>query len=84
MQQVEDGEAEETRRCKQRYLFSEAELTIRTPALLMAAATVNIPAIAMNVGPMLNGRFTFARAPADPRLFRQQSRWIWHCSMGRS
>ena len=27
----------------------------RTPALLMAAATVNIPAIAMNVGPMLNG-----------------------------
>nr|XP_019003192.1 dihydroxy-acid dehydratase [Kwoniella mangroviensis CBS 8507]OCF66653.1 dihydroxy-acid dehydratase [Kwoniella mangroviensis CBS 8507] len=26
-----------------------------TPALLMAAATVNIPAIAMNVGPMLNG-----------------------------
>jgi dihydroxy-acid dehydratase len=27
-----------------------------TPALLMAAATVNIPAITMNVGPMLNGR----------------------------
>ncbi|WRT70444.1 uncharacterized protein IL334_007442 [Kwoniella shivajii] len=26
-----------------------------TPALLMAAATVNIPAISMNVGPMLNG-----------------------------
>ncbi|WVQ83845.1 dihydroxy-acid dehydratase [Cryptococcus sp. DSM 104549] len=26
-----------------------------TPALLMAAATVNIPAICMNVGPMLNG-----------------------------
>src|SRR5690349_23346293 len=26
-----------------------------TPALLMAAATVNIPAIALNVGPMLNG-----------------------------
>ncbi|KAK8854962.1 dihydroxy-acid dehydratase [Kwoniella newhampshirensis] len=26
-----------------------------TPALLMAAATVNIPAIVMNVGPMLNG-----------------------------
>lgn len=28
-----------------------------TPALLMAAATVNIPAIALSVGPMLNGRF---------------------------
>ncbi|MBI1245347.1 MAG: dihydroxy-acid dehydratase [Alphaproteobacteria bacterium] len=26
-----------------------------TPALLMAAATVNIPAIGLNVGPMLNG-----------------------------
>lgn len=26
-----------------------------TPALIMAAATVNIPAIVMNVGPMLNG-----------------------------
>lgn len=26
-----------------------------TPAMLMAAATVNIPAICMNVGPMLNG-----------------------------
>ena len=29
-----------------------------TPALLMAAATVNIPAISMNVGPMLNGEYT--------------------------
>ena len=28
-----------------------------TPALLMAAATVNIPAIALSVGPMLNGFF---------------------------
>ncbi|PHP66017.1 dihydroxy-acid dehydratase [Zhengella mangrovi] len=28
-----------------------------TPALLMAAATVNIPAIAFSVGPMLNGFF---------------------------
>lgn len=26
-----------------------------TPAMLMAAATVNIPALVMNVGPMLNG-----------------------------
>lgn len=28
-----------------------------TPALLMAAATVNVPAIALSVGPMLNGWF---------------------------
>lgn len=28
-----------------------------TPALLMAAATVDIPAIALSVGPMLNGRY---------------------------
>ncbi|MDP9422773.1 MAG: dihydroxy-acid dehydratase family protein [Pseudomonadota bacterium] len=28
-----------------------------TPACLMAAATVNIPAIALSVGPMLNGHF---------------------------
>lgn len=28
-----------------------------TPAALMAAATVNIPAIALSVGPMLNGHF---------------------------
>lgn len=28
-----------------------------TPALLMAAATVNIPSIALSVGPMLNGWF---------------------------
>ena len=28
-----------------------------TPALLMAAATVNIPAVALSVGPMLNGWF---------------------------
>ncbi|KAF2092667.1 dihydroxy-acid and 6-phosphogluconate dehydratase [Rhizodiscina lignyota] len=27
-----------------------------TPALLMAAATVNLPSICLNVGPMLNGR----------------------------
>ena len=32
-----------------------------TPALLMAAATVNIPAIALNVGPMLNGYGTDGR-----------------------
>ncbi|MGB1254623.1 MAG: IlvD/Edd family dehydratase [Thiolinea sp.] len=32
-----------------------------TPALLMAAATVNIPAIALSVGPMLNGWFNNER-----------------------
>ncbi|UWQ20212.1 IlvD/Edd family dehydratase [Jannaschia sp. W003] len=32
-----------------------------TPALLMAAATVDIPAIALSVGPMLNGWFRGAR-----------------------
>lgn len=33
-----------------------------TPALLMAAATVNIPAIAFSVGPMLNGYFRGERS----------------------
>lgn len=33
-----------------------------TPALLMAAATVNIPAIALSVGPMLNGWWEGERA----------------------
>ena len=38
--------------------WSTADVAIdRTPALLMAAATVNIPAICLNVGPMLNGEF---------------------------
>lgn len=32
-----------------------------TPALLMAAATVNIPAVALSVGPMLNGWFNGER-----------------------
>ena len=32
-----------------------------TPALLMAAATVNIPAIALSVGPLLNGWFNGER-----------------------
>lgn len=43
------------------YPIDGAVLTIgcdkTTPALLMAASTVNIPAIAMSVGPMLNGWF---------------------------
>src|SRR3546814_15235770 len=35
-----------------------------TPAALMAAATVDIPAIALSVGPMPNGWFTGARTGA--------------------
>ncbi len=41
-----------------------------TPALLMAAATVNIPAIALSVGPMLNGWHNGKRAGTG------QSIWI--------
>jgi dihydroxy-acid dehydratase len=33
-----------------------------TPSQLMAAATVNIPAIALSVGPMLNGWYKGERA----------------------
>ena len=36
-----------------------------TPALLMAAATVNIPAIALSVGPMLNGWFRGERVETN-------------------
>ena len=36
-----------------------------TPAMLMGAATVNIPAIALSVGPMLNSRW---RGPKTPPL----------------
>ncbi|WP_373355275.1 IlvD/Edd family dehydratase [Pseudoroseicyclus sp. CXY001] len=48
------------------YPIDGAVLTIgcdkTTPALLMAAATVNIPAIALSVGPMLNGWFRGQRS----------------------
>src|ERR1700747_2850188 len=37
-----------------------------TPACLMAAATVNIPAIALSVGPMLNGWDKGGRAGSRP------------------
>ena len=45
-----------------------------TPALLMAAATVNIPAIALSVGPMLNGWFNGERAGSGTVIWqaRQQ------------
>ena len=46
-----------------------------TPACLMAAATVNIPAIALSVGPMLNGWYA-ASAPAPaPSCGRHASDW---------
>lgn len=41
-----------------------------TPALLMAAATVDIPAIAFSVGPMLNGWFNGERAGSGSA--------VWH------
>jgi dihydroxy-acid dehydratase len=41
-----------------------------TPACLMAAATVNIPAIALSVGPMLNGWYRGARSGSGAILWR--------------
>ncbi len=41
-----------------------------TPALLMAAATVNIPAIAFSVGPMLNGWFRGERTGSGTIVWR--------------
>ena len=40
-----------------------------TPALLMAAATVNIPSIALSVGPMLNGWFRGQRTGSGTILW---------------
>jgi dihydroxy-acid dehydratase len=41
-----------------------------TPALLMAAATVNLPAIALSVGPMLNGWFRGERTGSGTIVWR--------------
>ncbi len=41
-----------------------------TPALLMAASTVNIPAIALSVGPMLNGWFRGQRTGSGTIVWR--------------
>ncbi|WP_182912793.1 IlvD/Edd family dehydratase [Paracoccus onubensis] len=41
-----------------------------TPAMLMAAATVNIPAIAFSVGPMLNGWFKGKRTGSGTILWK--------------
>ncbi|MEP3197279.1 MAG: IlvD/Edd family dehydratase [Lentilitoribacter sp.] len=41
-----------------------------TPALLMAAATVNIPAIALSVGPMLNGWYKGKRTGSGTIMWK--------------
>ncbi|NNE89718.1 MAG: dihydroxy-acid dehydratase family protein [Silicimonas sp.] len=41
-----------------------------TPALLMAASTVNIPAIALSVGPMLNGWWEGERAGSGTAIWK--------------
>lgn len=41
-----------------------------TPAMLMAAATVNIPAIALSVGPMLNGWFKGKRTGSGTIIWK--------------
>ena len=43
-----------------------------TPALLMAAATVNIPAIALSVGPMLNGWYRGERTGSGTVVWRSR------------
>ncbi len=45
-----------------------------TPALLMAAATVNIPAIALSVGPMLNGWHEGERAGSGTVIWKARER----------
>ena len=51
--------------------FVVSDLTDKTtPALLMAAATVNIPAIALSVGPMLNGWWKGERAGSGTVIWK--------------
>ena len=45
-----------------------------TPALLMAAATVNIPAIALSVGPMLNGWHQGERTGSGTIVWKSRQR----------
>lgn len=45
-----------------------------TPALLMAAASVNIPAIALSVGPMLNGWYEGERAGSGTVIWKARER----------
>lgn len=46
-----------------------------TPALLMAAATVNIPAIALSVGPMLNGWYKGERAGSGTIVWKMREKY---------
>lgn len=46
-----------------------------TPACLMAAATVNIPAIALSVGPMLNGWFKGRRTGSGTIAWTAREMW---------
>jgi dihydroxy-acid dehydratase len=46
-----------------------------TPALLMAAATVNIPAIALSVGPMLNGWHEGERTGSGTVVWKSRERF---------
>ncbi|MBX3582426.1 MAG: dihydroxy-acid dehydratase family protein [Rhizobiaceae bacterium] len=45
-----------------------------TPALLMAAATVNIPAIALSVGPMLNGWYKGERTGSGTVVWKAREK----------
>src|SRR5215212_8437790 len=45
-----------------------------TPAMLMGAATVNIPAIALSVGPMLNGWFKGKRTGSGTIVWESRQR----------
>lgn len=45
-----------------------------TPALLMAAATVNIPAVALSVGPMLNGWWEGERAGSGTVIWKAREK----------
>jgi dihydroxy-acid dehydratase len=60
------------------YPLDGAVLTIgcdkTTPALLMAAATVNIPAIALSVGPMLNGWHRGERAGSGTIIWKYREK----------
>lgn len=47
-----------------------------TPALLMAAATVNIPAIALSVGPMLNGWWKGERAGSGTVIWKAREELV--------
>ncbi|MEL6435745.1 MAG: IlvD/Edd family dehydratase [Pseudomonadota bacterium] len=60
------------------YPIDGAVLTIgcdkTTPALLMAAATVNIPSIALSVGPMLNGWYDGERAGSGTVIWKMRQK----------